>query len=321
MSGFRQLLLGILAALLSSILLLGGLTASLVESGSKIAPASTTQTYVEKTLLPTAAPILRTALPGEPTSTLTFTPLPSLTPTYPPPTGCPPPPGWIAITVQVDDTLASLAQAYGVAPQQIQTSNCLLTASLPAGSILYVPPPPSPSPTLPPPTDTLRPTSTSVPCGPPPNWVFYTVHQGDTLYRLSLLLGVSIDQLKAANCLGSSDFIRGGQVLYVPFIPIPTPTPTFTPAPTATLQPAPSPSATHAPPPPTPTRPAVTPTIPPTVAPTETLVPTSLPATSPATSAPLDTTAPTQVTPASTSLAPTQINTSTPPAQFLQPGW
>lgn len=322
MSDFRQLLRGILAALLSSVLILGGLSASLVESGSR---AVLVQASPEASSSPTPLPPIPTTLPGAPTYTPTNTPLPSPTPTFPPPpTSCPPPAGWIAITVQADDTLASLAQTYGVTPQQIQASNCFTTTTLPTGSILYVPPLPPTQTIQPSPTETTQPTSTPIPCGPPPNWVLYSVRQGDTLFRLSQVLGVTVSQLQLANCLGSSTVIRGGQFLYVPYIP--------TPIPSATLQPTPSPSATQTVPLPPTARPSATFTTLPTIAPTETAVPPTLPATDTFTPAPSDTPIPTQVpspatpgplglTSAPPTITPGPGNSTTATAQIMQPGW
>ena len=73
------------------------------------------------------------------------------------------------------------------------------------------------TPTLPPVVVvTPVPFRTAVPCGRPYGWVAYTVQPGDSLYRLSLLYGVTIADLQQANCLGSSTVLHTGQILYVP---------------------------------------------------------------------------------------------------------
>jgi len=69
----------------------------------------------------------------------------------------------------------------------------------------------------------------AVVCSRPANWVPYIIQPGDTLSKLSQLLGVSISQLQIANCMGSSTTLYSGRVLYVPFLP-----PTLTPGWTAT---------------------------------------------------------------------------------------
>ncbi len=56
-------------------------------------------------------------------------------------------------------------------------------------------------------------------CPPPPaNWIVYTIQSGDTLYRLSKLYNVSVDDLARVNCI-SDNKIYVGQSLYVPALP------------------------------------------------------------------------------------------------------
>jgi LysM repeat protein len=159
---------------------------------------------------------------------------------------CPPPAGWVLIRVNTADTLQSLSAIYHVPETDLIRANCLLTGSLIPGSTLYVPE--SLTIAL---TDTAtlvpvtRPPRKTVPsCGPPSGWVAYKVQTGDTLYRLSRLLNVSVAQLQQANCLGSSTIIRVGQSLWVPFMP-PTSTATTgvlptSASPTATLSSTPT---------------------------------------------------------------------------------
>lgn len=112
-------------------------------------------------------------------------------------------------------------------------------------------------------------------CRPPAGWVSYSAKPTDSLLRLSLVYNVSVEELQQANCLGASNIIRPGQVVYVPSVPTATPTlkPTLTPtryiAPqyTATKKPSSggndrqptSQPATRQPDPPTPIPPTNTP--------------------------------------------------------------
>ncbi len=120
--------------------------------------------------------------------------------------------------------------------------------SVPSVPSLPTVPPSSPTPDPQPPTPTHSPvpsaspslisnlqsptpipqplTRTPTPCGPPPNWVYYTVRPGDTLFGLSLRFKVSMQQLQLANCLIDTN-LKYGQPLLVPFMP--TNTPTLTP--------------------------------------------------------------------------------------------
>ncbi|MBN2305836.1 MAG: LysM peptidoglycan-binding domain-containing protein [Anaerolineae bacterium] len=85
------------------------------------------------------------------------------------------------------------------------------------------------------PTPTVAPTFTPAPttCFKRTDWPIYYVKAGDTLYNIALQTSSTVDMLKTANCL-TSDIIRIGQPLYVPYLPQPTPTPmpTLTPIPT-----------------------------------------------------------------------------------------
>lgn len=322
MSGWRQAVGGIFAALLSSTILLGSLSLTLVESGAHIALVPT----LNPTQPPSATPItpVATALPGEPTFTPTIPPTPTATATFPPPpTSCPPPQGWSPVMVKPGDTLQGLAQTYGTSPQELASANCLLTDTLWPEIILYVPYIP-PTPTTP---VTVQP-PTAVPCGPPAGWVPYIVRRGDSLFALSRILGVTVTQLQNANCLGRSINIRAGSALYVPFLPPlppppatstkaatvapsptavpPTPIPPTKPLPTATTAP------THQPPPPTNTP------LPPTATPV-----TPKPTTQPPTATPIPPTA-TSLPPTATSVPPTATTqpptaTSVPPTATSQP--
>ncbi|RPI35173.1 MAG: LysM peptidoglycan-binding domain-containing protein [Chloroflexota bacterium] len=278
MSQARQVVFGFLAAFLTTAITLGALYIALVEGGQTFALVSTSTFTFTATQMPTlqatstSLPTVSTASPGEPTFTATLAPEPSATYTLmPPPTSCPPPGGWSAITVQLGDTLAGLAQAYNTTTEALTQANCLLTTNLIPGTFLYVP--------------GSLPTPPIAQCGPPPGWIFYTVNPGDTLYRISQMYGITVDQVQFANCLNNNTLIRPGQRLYVPNVPVrtpvvpPTPVPSPTPEPTET----PEPSSTPQPVPSDTPVPTNTPEIPiPSETPTpDTPVPTDIPTTQP----------------------------------------
>jgi murein DD-endopeptidase MepM/ murein hydrolase activator NlpD len=76
----------------------------------------------------------------------------------------------------------------------------------------------------------------------PDGRILYTVQAGDTLWRISAVSGISIDELRALNNLSADAVINEGQVLLFglagPAVFTATPAPSATPAP---LQPSPSP--------------------------------------------------------------------------------
>lgn len=312
MKSQSQVLWGFLAALVSSGILLGGLVISLVESGER---AVMVVTEITEPATPQA--VEQTLPPGVPSDTPAPTLPPTSTPTFPPPTSCPPPAGWTAVMVGVDETLLSLANRYGTTIDALRDGNCLLIDTLYPGSVVYVPPAPTlPAATstateAPTPTPTQLPTRTAIACGPPQGWVQYRVQAGDTLFRISRMVGVQVGDLQRANCLGNSVLIRTGQLLYVPYVPTRTPFPT----PTITMTPPPPPTVTSVPPTEPPPPPTVTPepptatSEPPTATsepPTDTAAPpTETPVPPPATDTPVPPT-PTEPVP-----VPTIINTVT----------
>lgn len=299
----RQAFSGILLALLSILLIFGSILLSLVETGIPIAQAPAASATVNLEEIPTLPYKL---LPGEMTLTaLANRPTASPTPTPGELSTCSIPPAWIAVTVRMEDTLQSLALAYGTTPEELRQGNCLSTDALVPGKI-YVPP--GATPTLPP-TPVVRPTSTPVPCGPPLGWVIYIVRHGDTLYALSLVLHVGVTDLQRANCMGTSINIMAGQRLYVPFIPV------YTPFPTATLPPYLTPTPTITWPPTntnTPTQPSYPPPATSTPTVTHTATPVIIPPTPTATQTPLATPTATQPPTSTPTLPPVNTPTNTP---------
>ena len=84
-----------------------------------------------------------------------------------------------------------------------------------------------------PPGNTPTPSATAFNCGPPSNWVPYTVQSGDTLDLLSQWFQTTIGDLQYANCMGDSTVILAGDNIYIPNVEKSTATftPTFTPKP------------------------------------------------------------------------------------------
>lgn len=283
MQALRQLGMGVVVALLSVLLVVGGIFLSLAES----LPAPATPTQIPPTLplsFPTPTP---TSTPSvlfvTDTAILTETASPSPTTASLPTvaTSCSPPSNWIRVTTSFGDTVYSLAQRYKTSADSLSAANCLTSFDLPAGMSVYVPP---------------VPTVTVIPCGPPSGWVpGYTVQRGDTLYRVALAYGVSYTQLQRANCMGGSITIYAGQRLVVPPIAprFPTPVvPTFPSYPTQTSPPPPT--SITVPPTERPTeRPTDEPPPPPTSVPPTSEPPTMAPTTAP-TAADIPTTPPAQ---------------------------
>jgi LysM repeat protein len=175
------------------------------------------------------------------------------------------------VITSAGETIYSLAERYKTSAESLSIANCLLSADVPAGFALYVPP---------------VPTVTVIACGPPRGWARnHVVQPGDNLYRIALSYGTTYPQLQRANCMGSSTTIYSGQRLWVPNIPTRTPgitvipdLPTATPTPTATATSTPAPSTDTPTATPTPMEPE-----PPTATPTETSLPPATPTSTPTT--------------------------------------
>lgn len=70
-------------------------------------------------------------------------------------------------------------------------------------------------------------------CPMPPGWTTYIVQPTDSLYRLSVIYGVSVGEIQQFNCMGNETAILPGQAIFLPIFststPVPTPTPTPAP--------------------------------------------------------------------------------------------
>lgn len=169
-------------------------------------PPSPSSPDVTPTQGPTAEP---TAEP-----TMTPEPQPSATPEVIL-ESCTPPAGWVPYTVRLGDTLFSLSRQSGVSLDEVREANCLSSDVLYPGSVLYlrtVPVQPMPG------------------CGPPMDWVLYTVQRGDTLYSLATRRGATVSEVLFANCLTSVS-ISAGMGLYLPSGPSPAPSAVTSPTP------------------------------------------------------------------------------------------
>ncbi len=178
---------------------------------------------------------------------------------------CPIPSSWVPHVVQPGETLEHLALQAGLSIEQLMAANCLISPNLMPDTILYLP-----ASTVTPLTDNLA-SPTATECVVPPGWIFYQVQRGDTLTRISGLYGISVWQLKQANCLETNTIITG-QYLRVPNVATRTFTPTASPQPEIQL-----PSDTPAPP--TVTHTMVIPTV--TPIPSETPTASSTPSSTP----------------------------------------
>jgi len=228
MQALRQMGGGIVIAIISLLLVVGGISLALAETKAPEQPTPTPLPIIIATSLEQSFPTLIIA----PTDTLEIptldapTQLPSATLAVP--VVCNPPIGWVRIIVNTNDTLYTIAERYKTTSDILNASNCLNNTIPVAGSLLYVPP---------------VPTVTVIPCGPPAGWVKrHSVQPGDTLFRIALSYGVTYPQLQRANCMGSSTTIYAGQLLWVPNVPTQTPGvtiipnfPTLTPSSTSTF--------------------------------------------------------------------------------------
>jgi LysM repeat protein len=208
MQSLRQLGGGVIIAIVSILLVIGGISLSLAET----LPAQATPTPIPPTIsldFPTAT--FTPSLVFAETATASVTPpvisteTAFATNTLFVQVSCNPPSGWIRVTVTSSDTIYSLAQRYKTTPENLGTGNCLSSYDVPVGFVMYVPP--------------VVATVTVVPCGPPAGYVKrYVVQRGDTLSSIARLYGVTYPTLQRANCMGSSTTIYAGQLLWVPNI-------------------------------------------------------------------------------------------------------
>jgi LysM repeat protein len=222
MQALRQLGGGVIIAIVSIILVVGGISLALAESAAvpdldetpTQIPSVTLQFFPTIPTFPTfpTTPLIALTATETPTNTATLAFAPTLPPVQS--AACTTPAGWVQVIVGSNDTIYSLAQRYKTTESAIVNGNCLTTANLQSGSAIYVP---------------FVPTVVVLPCVPPGTWVkSHVVQPGDNLYRIALSYGLTYPQLQQGNCMGSSTTIYAGQRLWVPNIPTRTPVPGVT---------------------------------------------------------------------------------------------
>jgi LysM repeat protein len=314
LEGTRGFLLGVLTALVSTLIVLGSFWLALTENGTRVAllpsPTASASPTPTPPNSPTPPPPAATSVPGAPTftpsPTFTLTYTPTVTPTFPLVSiNCAAPPGWTSINVELGDSLQSIAQQFGISPDLLAEANCMtvvISGSLPVDTVINVPAPtPTATASPRPATKTPVPTNTQPWCSSPPaSWIRYTVQPGENLFRIGLKFGVKTSVLQYYNCIADPDRIRAGQVIYVPNVPTTVPSPTHTvpptKAPTSTF------TATFIPP-------TATGTIPPTLMPSFTPTFTWTPSLTPQNTA---TFTPTPTPSDTPNFSPTPLPTDTP---------
>jgi LysM repeat protein len=229
---------------------------------------------------------------------------PAVSESQPPPEDkCQPPLGWTPITIQANDSLDSLSLTHNTNITELLQANCLTNFELLPGTRFYIPPVPVADETI------LETSSPEVRISPE-GWITYIVRSGDTLFGLSLSIGVSLANLQSANCMDFSTRLNTGQHLFMPNVPTRTPLPTQTSK--VTVISSSPPPAPQPPPSETPGT-ATTPTNTQTTTPTPTNTPTH---TNTTTNTPVNSTA-TVETPTATQV--TSTATQVPPTTFPIP--
>lgn len=270
----KQALWGILLAVLTSLIILGGVLLSLAENRFGLLAANTPTRPVMEEEMPTLVFILPVVATQTAGSTAEFNASPTPTASLTPLSGCPLPPGWTAIILQNDESSEAIAVRYGISAQELAAGNCwdYPLNTLMAGTSIYVPSgevmisptagawcrPQGESACVPVLVSTTSPTYTPTPtCHKRTGWYAYTVRSGETLYSLSRIFGVSVKTLQQANCMGNSTALRTGQTLYVPYPPPPPAPPTWTPRPPLPPYRSPTPTFRYIPPSHTPAQPPI----------------------------------------------------------------
>ncbi len=113
------------------------------------------------------------------------------------------------------DTLPTTAEAAVVEPAATTTATPVPTVSVPTATPILAPPRSTVTPTRLPATATPRPTATPSPTATPH---LYVVQEADTLLGIAFNLGISVEELLAANGLSETDFLQVGQELVIPTV-------------------------------------------------------------------------------------------------------
>lgn len=211
MQNLRDLSNALVIALVSIGVVAGSLSISSVDFVPQSTPTTVNQQLPSPVPLTATSTIPPTATLDVSQATATASIIPSSTITSTPPANCQIPSGWIQITVQVGETLASISTKYRISSGQLQSANCLPTSNLITGAKIYVPPVPP---------------NTTVACVQgKAGWTkSYTVKAGDNLYRIGYDHYTTLDDMRKVNCR-VGDTIYVGDVLWVPNIASRTPLP------------------------------------------------------------------------------------------------
>lgn len=111
MQALRQMGGGVLIAIISLLLVVGGISLSLAETKPPQQPTPLPPVIIVTSLeQPTSTPILVNTNTVEPPPTLTATVMPSATLAVP--VVCNPPAGWLQIVINTNDTLYTIAERY-----------------------------------------------------------------------------------------------------------------------------------------------------------------------------------------------------------------
>jgi LysM repeat protein len=145
--------------------------------------------------------IIPVRLPAPATSTPTNTPVVVVVTATPGGSGGTTPPSSTTYVVQFGDTLSQIAQRFNTTVRTLAQLNGIVNVnSIQVGQVLRLPGSGSGDPPAPTPAPVTR----------------YVVQPGDSLYRISLLHGVSIAELIQANNITNPNFIFVGQTLIIP---------------------------------------------------------------------------------------------------------
>ncbi len=211
----RELLLGLLFSILSSMIVFGAASIALLERQSPLPAAAPVDQNKDAAFDP-VEPVTQTNLPQELKSLASSVPLMEASPS---PTRCAVPQGWVSYQIRNGDSLELLSAAVNVSVEVLKEANCLVGDALITGSTIYLP---SEIPSV---TTTLAATAAKIACTPPPNWTEHILQPDENLLILSQKYHVRIADLIAANCFQNATILRTGDTIYLPYPEITTPTP------------------------------------------------------------------------------------------------
>jgi hypothetical protein len=192
MSSLRQLGNGFLYALVSVVLVVGGLSLALAEGGFKSTTSTPSPNPSSTVVFPSASPV------GSSTANATST---------------------VAISSPTAGPSATSQAVVLTATPVPPSATTYYASAFPTATTYYYPYP----------TATHSAYHTTVPCGPYAGWVLsYTVQPGDTLYHIATQYRTSVNAVQIANCKPTT-VIFPGERLWVPNVPTITPGVTFVP--------------------------------------------------------------------------------------------